>query len=64
MNSRLFRTHLVRFLLVASMLPCAVSVGQTISPNLYRGLRWRLVGPFRGGRAEAWQAPVGWRRSW
>src|ERR1700683_5044439 len=24
---------------------------QTVAPNLYAGLRWRLIGPFRGGKA-------------
>ncbi len=26
---------------------------QTIPPRLYQGLRWRLIGPFRGGRTVA-----------
>ncbi|MHB8754125.1 MAG: WD40/YVTN/BNR-like repeat-containing protein, partial [Candidatus Acidiferrales bacterium] len=26
---------------------------QQLSPNLYSGMRWRLIGPFRGGRALA-----------
>lgn len=26
---------------------------QTVDPNLYSGLRWRLVGPFRGGKATS-----------
>src|SRR6266446_9638518 len=26
---------------------------QSIPPSLYDGMKWRLVGPFRGGRAEA-----------
>ena len=26
---------------------------QTVDPNLYAGLRWRLVGPFRGGKATS-----------
>ena len=31
-----------------------VSAGaQSVSPELYNGLRWRLIGPFRGGRAVA-----------
>src|SRR5581483_260082 len=29
------------------------AVAQQVPANLYDGLRWRLVGPFRGGRAEA-----------
>jgi photosystem II stability/assembly factor-like uncharacterized protein len=27
--------------------------GQSVSPDLYSGLHWRMVGPFRGGRAVA-----------
>ncbi len=27
------------------------SFAQTIDPSLYAGMRWRLVGPFRGGKA-------------
>jgi photosystem II stability/assembly factor-like uncharacterized protein len=26
---------------------------QTLDPSLYQGLRWRLIGPFRGGRTVA-----------
>jgi photosystem II stability/assembly factor-like uncharacterized protein len=28
-------------------------LAQTIDPSLYNGMRWRLLGPFRGGRVEA-----------
>jgi len=27
--------------------------GQAVDPNLYAGLRWRLLGPFRGGKATS-----------
>jgi photosystem II stability/assembly factor-like uncharacterized protein len=30
-----------------------VAAAQTISPKLYAGMRWRLIGPFRGGRTVA-----------
>ena len=26
---------------------------QQVSPALYQGMRWRLIGPFRGGRTVA-----------
>ena len=26
---------------------------QQLDPNLYSGLRWRMIGPFRGGRVNA-----------
>jgi len=25
--------------------------GQQFDPNLYSGMHWRMIGPFRGGRA-------------
>src|SRR5579885_631587 len=28
----------------------AVSAAQTVPPRLYDGLKWRMIGPFRGGR--------------
>jgi photosystem II stability/assembly factor-like uncharacterized protein len=35
------------------LLPAVLTIGQTVSPELFNGLRWRLIGPFRGGRAVA-----------
>jgi photosystem II stability/assembly factor-like uncharacterized protein len=32
---------------------CLILHGQTISPVLFGGLKWRSIGPFRGGRAVA-----------
>ncbi len=32
---------------------CIALGGQEVSPNLFNGLQWRLIGPFRGGRAVA-----------
>jgi len=33
-------------------LTCApAACAQNITPNLYSGMRWRMIGPFRGGRA-------------
>src|SRR5215831_4932481 len=46
--SRLQRTLLSLLFLVPSF-----SFAQTISPELYGGLTWRLIGPFRGGRVVA-----------
>ncbi len=48
------RTHswgraLVLFLLVASV----AATAQSVSPELFNGLHWRLIGPFRGGRVVA-----------
>ena len=38
--------------LAASLWP-AVSAQQGYDPSLYSGLRWRMLGPFRGGRVDA-----------
>src|SRR3974390_3896278 len=32
---------------------CAGMWAQAVSPALYGGLQWRLIGPFRGGRSVA-----------
>jgi hypothetical protein len=41
----------VRWCLI--FLSCLPLSGQSISPDLFSGLKWRLIGPFRGGRAVA-----------
>lgn len=42
------------FLAAVTTLVCACQVfADTVPENLYNGMRWRQVGPFRGGRAEA-----------
>lgn len=40
-------------LLLASLLVVASSFAQSNTANFYDGMKWRLVGPFRGGRAES-----------
>ncbi len=40
----------LRPLLALFVLACALPA-QSVDPNLYAGIRWRLVGPFRGGKA-------------
>src|ERR1700689_4836848 len=42
-----FRILLLAFLAAA---PAALPA-QPVDPNLYAGVRWRLIGPFRGGKA-------------
>ena len=37
-------------LLLASLAPVAL-LAQQVDPKLYDGIRWRLIGPFRGGKA-------------
>jgi photosystem II stability/assembly factor-like uncharacterized protein len=36
-----------------SLIVLASATAQTISPEFYSGLKWRLIGPFRGGRVVA-----------
>jgi photosystem II stability/assembly factor-like uncharacterized protein len=37
----------------AFLLLTVAAVSQSVPPELVNGLKWRLIGPFRGGRAEA-----------
>jgi photosystem II stability/assembly factor-like uncharacterized protein len=49
------RFHLAP-VLFASALTClsaSVTVAQQIPPTLYQEMRWRMIGPFRGGRTRA-----------
>ncbi len=39
----------LRIILFAAL--ATASFAQTVDPNLYAGMRWRLIGPFRGGKA-------------
>lgn len=39
------------FLLIGAGLVPARFFGQQFDPSLFAGMRWRLIGPFRGGRA-------------
>ena len=43
---------LLRHCLLAAML-APIAVAQSFGPHLYGGLRWRMIGPFRGGRTVA-----------
>src|SRR6188508_1240576 len=38
---------------LAWMLPVSAQQGSTVDPGLYGGMRWRSVGPARGGRSIA-----------
>ncbi len=37
----------------------AIGVPQQYDPNLYSGLRWRMIGPFRAGRVNAVSGVIG-----
>jgi len=47
------------FAFCAIFFASASSAQQTIDPKLYEGMKWRLIGPFRGGRALAVTGVVG-----
>ena len=46
-------SHRQRSLLISLLLISTFTFAQTISPDLFSGLKWRLIGPFRGGRVVA-----------
>ncbi|MGI8498390.1 MAG: hypothetical protein ACR2OG_12490, partial [Gemmatimonadaceae bacterium] len=48
MSPRLFAA-VVRAVVLIALLVSPI-VAQQYSPSLYGGMRWRLIGPFRGGR--------------
>lgn len=51
--SRVLISKWILHFLTALLLSCfliATASSQQLDPKLYQGLRWRLVGPFRGGR--------------
>jgi len=39
------------WLLQSLLLFSMAASGQNVTPSLYSGMRWRMIGPFRGGRA-------------
>jgi len=49
-NSR-FRSYLMVLAVLLTSMQCLM--GQSVPSDLYSGLRWRMIGPFRGGRAVA-----------
>ena len=49
-----FRSRLARPISTCAFLLLAIAaVAQSVPPELVNGLKWRLIGPFRGGRAVA-----------
>ena len=48
-TSRFRCPALTLFLLFVSV----AALAQSVSPELFDGLKWRMIGPFRGGRAVA-----------
>ena len=41
------------FIAIANFSCTSLLSAQTLDPSLYQGLRWRMIGPFRGGRTVA-----------
>src|SRR5579863_9893714 len=52
-NQKPFRPFVNFFTGSALMLVAALGLAQQYSPSLFSGMRWRLIGPFRGGRTLA-----------
>lgn len=52
-STLLSRLRLLSIVITACLFVPSVLPAQTLSPNLFNGLRWRLVGPFRAGRVVA-----------
>ncbi len=42
---------LSRLVALLLLIPCSLLTGLAQTPELYSGMRWRMIGPFRGGRA-------------
>ena len=51
------RARSIALLVVAGLLPLALR--PPVNPNLYSGLVWRNIGPFRGGRVSAVTGVIG-----
>jgi len=49
----------VTFVIIAMLLSASNTWAQQPDPSLYSGLRWRMIGPFRGGRVNAVSGVVG-----
>ncbi len=58
MNCRIRIPHVALHLGIWAATLASVSA-QTVDPNLYSGLVWRNIGPFRGGRVSAVSGAVG-----
>jgi photosystem II stability/assembly factor-like uncharacterized protein len=53
------RLAVLSIALLCLLLPVSNPGAQQVDPNLYSGLRWRMIGPFRGGRVNAVSGVVG-----
>src|SRR5260370_23125739 len=53
---RTFRSYALRLFCLITLFSFFLSgatLAQQVDPSLYSGLRWRMIGPFRGGRSNA-----------
>jgi photosystem II stability/assembly factor-like uncharacterized protein len=51
--TRLRRLLLPLFLVAITLIPAAAALAQQVPLQSYQELRWRMIGPFRGGRTRA-----------
>ena len=66
-----FQRNVIIALFILILLLAAAAAAQSVSPELLNGLKWRLIGPFRGGRVVAVSGVAGrlyyllfWRGQW
>jgi len=45
-----YRLRFYCFILILLFLLSTSALGQAVPPQIFNGLSWRLIGPFRGGR--------------
>src|SRR5438270_6566611 len=53
LNKSKSRSNLHIFAALLLLVLSISAAAQNVSPELFNGLRWRMIGPFRGGRAAA-----------
>src|ERR1700682_3636189 len=46
------------------LLPCVASAASQVDPQLFSAMKWRQIGPFRGGRAGAVSGVPGDPATW
>lgn len=56
---RRVRVRIIAIAFVACLPLVSVVTAQTYDTNLYSGLRWRMIGPFRAGRVNAVSGVIG-----
>ena len=60
MKSNLARTFIIVFIgFITALVPAILLKARQFDPDMYAGMRWRLVGPFRAGRVSAVAGVIG-----